>query len=91
MFKIIKNAGLSETEVRLVQTDIDYDEKTKLLESAKAGLVKYFGRSGKTGQKSDLQKSFALDEKLKEEEEANVTNDYRNRSGTFPRGNGGGF
>ena len=39
MFKIIKNAGLSKTEDRLVQTDIDYDEKSKLLNSAKAGLV----------------------------------------------------
>jgi len=67
MFKIIKNAGLSETEVRLVQTDIDYDEKSKLLESAKAGLVKYFGRSVKTGNKIDLQKRFAFDEKAKEE------------------------
>ena len=80
MFKIIKNAGLSETEVRIVQTDIDYDEKSKLLESAKAGLVKYFGRGVKAGNESNLQKGFALDEK---EEEVNVTNDYRNRSGTF--------
>ena len=91
MFKIIKNAGLSETEVRIVQTDIDYDEKSKLLESAKAGLVKYFRRSVKAGNKSDLKKSFALDRKVKEEDDVNVTNDYRNRSGTFPKGNGGGF
>ena len=52
MFKIIKNARLSETEVCLVQTDIDYDEKSKLLESAKAGLVKYFRRSVKAGNKN---------------------------------------
>ena len=55
MFKLIKNSGLNENEVRLVQTDIDYDAKTKLVESAKAGLVKYFGRKKEASIKEELE------------------------------------
>ena len=60
MFKVIKNSGLNENETRLVQTDIDYDKKTKLFESAKAGLVKYFGRMKEKKTEDINQKAFAL-------------------------------
>ena len=70
---------------------MDYKDKTKLFETAMNGLVKYFGRKVKDDNKDTTQKHFALDEKQSGDEEVNVTRDFRNKSGTFPRGGGGGF
>ena len=84
MFKVIKNSGLTENEVRLVQTDIDYDRKDKLFDSAKAGLVKYFGRTKDKAEKVD-NKTFALNEGNAGDEEA-FYGGWRDRSGTFPGG-----
>ena len=84
MFKVIKNSGLSENEVRLVQTDIDYDKKDKLFDSAKAGLVKYFGRTKDKAEKVD-NKAIALNEERARDQEA-FYGGWRDRSGTFPGG-----
>ena len=82
MFKVIKNSGLSENEVRLVQTDIDYDKKDRLFDNAKSGLVKYFGRTRDKAEKDD-NKAFALKEGNACEQEA-FYGGWRERSGTFP-------
>ena len=91
MFKVIKNSGLSENEVRLVQTDINYDRKDKLFDNAKAGLVKYFGRAMDKDKVEKVDKAFALNEG---DQEA-FYGGWRNRSGTFPAGvysrDGGNF
>ena len=82
MFKVIKNSGLSENEVRLVQTDINYDRKDKLFDNAKAGLVKYFGRAMDKDKVEKVDKAFALNEG---DQEA-FYGGWRDRSGTFPAG-----
>ena len=90
MFKLIKNSGLTENEVRLVQTDIDYSQKEKLVESAKAGLMKYFGRM-KESKVDNTQKAFALNEGNDGGDQEALFGSHRDRSGTYPgRGNGGG-
>ena len=60
MFKVIKNSGLSENEVRLVQTDIDYDRKEKVFDNVKASLIKYFGRAKDKDKAEKVDKAFAL-------------------------------
>ena len=82
MFKVIKNSGISENEVRLVQTDINYDRKDKLFDNAKAGLVKYFGRAMDKDKVEKVDKAFALNEG---DQEA-FYGGWRDRSGTFPNG-----
>ena len=86
MFKLIKNAGLSETEIQLVQTDNDYSNKAKLFDLAKSGLVKYFGRV-KNEKKDDPQKAFALDEKQDIDQDVNYAGNFKNQCGTYPTGN----
>ena len=86
MFKVIKNSGLNENETRLVQTDIDYDKKTKLFDSAKAGLVKYFGRMKEKKTEDVNQKAFALNEGVGDHD--TLYGGYRDRSETWGgRGN----
>ena len=87
MFKLIKNSCLSENEIRLVQTDVDYSDKTKLFELAKSGLVKYFGRANKETVTEDTSKTFSLDEKDNGDREVNFTG-FRNKASTYPRGKG---
>ena len=80
-FKVIKNSGLNEIDTRLVQTDIDYNEKTKLFDSAKAGLVKYFGRMKEKKTEDIIQKAFALNEGVGDHEA--LYGGYRDRSKTW--------
>ena len=82
-FKLLDDAGLSETDRKLVMSDMDFTKADTLYENAKAGLLKYLAdKPGNTSSTSGI--------KLEPSDEVYLSNGWQPPRGGRDQGSGRG-